>query len=227
MNLLFLIAALQRDIENRLLEDEKDNPSGGSKKTKTRRQRNQRRTSASDGSNFNLAGNTGGGVGKGVVTSHFTGPSYINPQSLHHQLQPQRFNRSDHSLIKILLLLLGFLCILNIFLVYKMWSLESKISLKSESLSSYQLFSVEPPQRTSDWLEILQKQELLHNQELTNWKTAVEAATDLLHQTEKSMLGVAKSFTSNSHNQIIRDLLNIEADTYKKAVLKHVIDTEL
>ena len=108
-----------------------------------------------------------------------------------------------------------------------MWSLEDKISLKSESLSSYQLFRVEPPQRTSDWLEVLQKQELLYNQELANWKTAVDAASELLHQTETSMLGVARGFTSNSHNQIIRDLLNIEADTYKKAVLKHVIDTEL
>ena len=43
------------------------------------------------------------------------------------------------------------------------------------------------PSTSSDWLDILQKQEILHNQDLANWKTAVEAAARLLHQTENSM----------------------------------------
>lgn len=222
-----LTEALEREIDNRLVEEEKEGI--GNKKIKTRRQRNQRRASASDLSNFNKSG-----AGP-VITQHptqftstptSTGNYYRNDVStnLSHRLAS---HRNEHNLLNVLLLLLGFLCILNVFLVIKMWSLENKISDHSESLLSYPILKAESPKSTNEWLDILQKQEVLHNQELISWRTAVDAALKLLQQTERSMMGVADTFTVDTGGQIIRNLLKVDADTYKKAVLKHVIDQDL
>ena len=135
--------------------------------------------------------------------------------------------RNEGQLIKILLLLLAFLCILNVFLVFKMWSLENKLSVRSESLDSYPLFSPESPESAGDWLDMLRRQEAKHKEELSNWRLAVEAASSLLQQTERSMVDLSSKFTSEQNSQILSNLLKVDADTYKKAVLKNVIDKEL
>ena len=106
-----------------------------------------------------------------------------------------------------------------------MWSLENKLSHKSESLASYQLLKAAPPQTTKDWMDILQKQETMHNQELEAWKAAVETASSLLKHTERNLKGMADSFTSQIN---VRNLLKFdEPNTYRKAVFDHVIDKEL
>ena len=219
------ITALERDIENRISEEEKSVGVGG-KNMKTRRQRNQRRTSASDGgtSSAVVAGAGHGGVA--AVTRQFSGEAGVRrPADLLGHAHPAP--AADHQLVRILLLLLGFLCILNLFLVFKMWSLESKISVRSESLSSYQLLKLESARSSGDWVELLQRQESLHTQELDNWRLAVEAASSMLQQTERSMQGLAKTFNTEVTSQILKSLLKLETDTYKKAVLNHVIDKEL
>ena len=219
------ITALERDIENRISEEEKSVGVGG-KNMKTRRQRNQRRTSASDGgtSSAVVAGAGHGGVA--AVTRQFSSEAgFRRPADLLGHAHPAP--AADHQLVRILLLLLGFLCILNLFLVFKMWSLESKISVRSESLSSYQLLKLESARSSGDWVELLQRQESLHTQELDNWRLAVEAASSMLQQTERSMQGLAKTFNTEVTSQILKSLLKLETDTYKKAVLNHVIDKEL
>ena len=125
------------------------------------------------------------------------------------------------------MVMLGFLCLLNMFLVLKIWGIEEKLA------SSYKFDSfptrLDSPKTASDWLEVLQKQESLHTQELTSWKVAVEATGKLLRQTEESLLAVADSFTGDAGSQVfdVKNLLKIESDTYNKAVPDHVIDTEL
>ena len=137
--------------------------------------------------------------------------------------------REEGHLTKILLLLLAFLCILNMFLVFKMWSLEDKLSVRSESLEDihHRMFSPEVPESPGDWLDVLRRQEARHREELANWRIAVDAASSLLERTERSVLGLASKFTGEQNSQILNNLLKINADTYKTAVLKNVIDKEL
>ena len=55
----------------------------------------------------------------------------------------------------------------------------------------------------------------------------MEAASSMLQQTERSMQGLARTFNTEVTSQILKSLLKLETDTYKKAVLNHVIDKEL
>ena len=226
---MFYASALERDIEARIAEEEKNNSSNlGNKKVKTRRQRNQRRTSASDG-NVSTAGGSGAGqvgvVSSSAVFRRQEVAAFTNINTVTTGGAGAR--REDGQMIKILLLLLAFLCILNVFLVFKMWSLEQKLSVRSESLDEQRLFSPEVPETTGDWLDVLRRQEARHREELSNWRIAVDAASSLLERTERSMVGLASKFTSEQNSQILNNLLKINANTYKTAVLKNVIDKEL
>ena len=189
---------------------------------KTRRQRNQRRTSASDGNTSNTGAGQVGVVSSSTLFRRQEVAAFTNINTLSTGVR-----RNEGQLIKILLLLLAFLCILNVFLVFKMWSLENKLSVRSESLDSYPLFSPESPESAGDWLDMLRRQEAKHKEELSNWRLAVEAASSLLQQTERSMVDLSSKFTSEQNSQILSNLLKVDADTYKKAVLKNVIDKEL
>ena len=142
---------------------------------------------------------------------------------------PETARVDNGRLLKLLMLMLGFLCLLNMFLVLKIWGIEQKLAYKFDSLPSLQDASLQAPRTASDWLDILQKQESLHTQELTSWKVAVEATSKLLHQTENSLLAVADSFTTDTSNPMlkVKSLLKIDSDTYNKAVPDHVIDNEL
>ena len=55
----------------------------------------------------------------------------------------------------------------------------------------------------------------------------MEAASSMLQQTERSMQGLARTFNTEVTSQILKSLLKLETDAYKKAVLNHVIDKEL
>ena len=210
-------SALDRDIEAKEEEEGKDHSAG--KKVKTRRQRNQRKVSTSEASN-----NTGPGH------SNFTSglqSLYLKKETSPATQSPAKARSDNGRLLKLLMMMLGVLCLLNMFLVLKIWGIEEKLasSYKFDSLPT----RLESPKTASDWLDVLQKQTTLHTQELTSWKVAVEATGKLLRQTEESLLAVADSFTSEAGSQLleVKNLLKIESDTYNKAVPDHVIDTEL
>ena len=200
-------------MENKQEEEGKDHAAAG-KKVKTRRQRNQRKASTSDVSN-----------NPGTLMQHH----YLKRETNPGPSIPEMASADNGRLLKLLMFMLGFLCLLNMFLVLKIWGIEQKLAYKFDSLPSLQEASLEPPRTASDWLDILQKQETLHTQELTSWKVAVEATSKLLHQTENSLLAVADSFTTDASNQMlkVKNLLKIDSDTYNKAVPDHVIDKEL
>ena len=67
--------------------------------------------------------------------------------------------RHDQTLFLILLSLLGFLCILNLFLIHKIWGLEYKMSMKHQSLN-LKVLQYDPPSSASDWLHLLERQEV-------------------------------------------------------------------
>ena len=207
-------------MENKQEEEGKDH-TGAGKKVKTRRQRNQRKASTSDASN-----NPGAGLGNftTVMQQH-----YLKRETNPGPALPETARVDNGTLLKLLMFMLGFLCLLNMFLVLKIWGIEQKLAYKFDSLPSLEEASLQPPRTASDWLEVLQKQETLHTQELTSWKVAVEATSKLLHQTENSLLAVADSFTTDASSQMLKmkNLLKIDSDTYNKAVPDHVIDNEL
>ena len=210
-------------MENKQEEECKDHTgTGAGKKVKTRRQRNQRKASTSDASN-------NPGAGHSNFTSTVMQQHYLKRETNPTPAIPETVRVDNGTLLKLLMLMLGFLCLLNMFLVLKIWGIEQKLAYKFDSLPSLQEASLQPPRTASDWLEVLQKQETLHTQELTSWKVAVEATSKLLHQTENSLLAVADSFSSDASNQLLKmkNLLKIDSDTYNKAVPDHVIDTEL
>jgi len=192
-----LTAGLDREIENRI---EQEAGKEAVTKKKTRRLRNQRRTSASSES---------------VVTNVPIGVNQypqVHPQHNSMKLYNEKNEKSlkhDQSLFLVLLSMLGLLCILNIFLIYKIWGLENKMLMKTETETVSNLI-FDKPSTSSDWLDILQKQEILHNQDLANWKTAVEAAARLLHQTENSMGRLNQAFTQESNRRLLKELLKNE-----------------
>ena len=100
--------------------------------------------------------------------------------------------KHDQTLFLVLLSMIGLLCLLNLFLIYKIWGLESKMSMKSEKLSGFPSFGSDDPSTSSDWLDILHKQEIVHSHDLNGWREAVETAAKLLQQTENSMLRLAQ-----------------------------------
>ena len=208
-------------METKQEEEGKDHTAAG-KKVKTRRQRNQRKASTSDASN-----NPGAGLSN--FTTSVMQHHYLKRETNPGPPIPETATADNGRLLKLLMLMLGFLCLLNMFLVLKIWGIEQKLAYKYDSLPSLQEASLQPPRSASDWLDILQKQETLHTQELTSWKVAVEATSKLLHQTENSLLAVADSFTTDASNQMlkVKNLLKIDSDTYNKAVPDHVIDKEL
>ena len=60
------------------------------------------------------------------------------------------------------------------------------------AVSSFQDMVTEEPGTSSDWLDVLHRQEVLHNQDLAGWRAAVETAAKLLQQTEGSMLKLSQ-----------------------------------
>jgi hypothetical protein len=148
-------------------------------KKKTRHQRNQRRASMSGESV---------GVNAPVGMSQFAQASN-EPM----RIQPMQGQSLKHDLTLFLVLhsMLGLLCLLNLFLIFKIWGLEDKIS-RREDVSIFPDPDEQQPDSSRYWVEILHNQELLHNQDLASWRAAVETAAKLLKQTEHSFLSLAQ-----------------------------------
>lgn len=208
-----LTAGLDREIEQRI-ELESGKEIVGNKK-KTRRQRNQRRASASSES-----------VGPSVPVGVSQFPQ-VHVQPMGAQPTEKASLKHDQTLFLVLLSMIGLLCLLNLFLIYKIWGLESKMSMKSEKLSGFQSFGSNDPSTSSDWLDILHKQEIVHSHDLNGWREAVETAAKLLQQTENSMLRLAQGFNRESNRRLLKNLLKYEEDMYGKAFFKDAIEKEL
>lgn len=207
-----LTAGLEKEIENRIAEETGKEPMGIKKKT--RRQRNQRRASASSESVL------GAPAGVSQLSQVFTQPKVCQPvqkTSLKH----------DQTLVLILLSMLGLLCLLNLFLIFKIWGLESKMAMKSETLGNFHEQSIKEPSSRNEWLDVLHKQEVLHNQDLAGWKAAVESATKLLQQTENSMLRLSQGFNQESNRRLLQNLLKYEQSTYGKIFKEDIVKKEL
>ena len=170
-----LVEGLDREIENNL---EMANGKDLGVKKKTRRQRNQRRASMSGESV---------GVNAPVGISQF---AQANNEPMRAQPMKSQSLKHDQTLFLVLLSMLGLLCLLNLFLIFKIWGLEDKIS-RREDVSIFP-DPDEQPDSSRYWVEILHRQELLHNQDLASWRAAVETAAKLLKQTEHSFLRLAQ-----------------------------------
>ena len=172
--ILAIIPGLEKEIDSRI-EAELGKDIVGNKK-KTRRQRNQRRVSASSES-------------VGVVVGQ---PSQMYGQSKTTQPVQKSSLKHDQTLFLILLSMIGLLCLLNLFLVFKIWALESKMAMTSEHFANSVNTGAREPSSSSEWLDILHKQEVLHSRDLAGWKAAVESAAKLLQQTENNMLRLSQ-----------------------------------
>jgi len=209
-----LTTGLEKEIENRIAEETGKEIIGNKKKT--RRQRNQRRASASSES-----------VLGAPVSQVFSQVSQVFSQPKVTQPTPKSSLKHDQTLVLILLSMLGLLCLLNLFLIYKIWGLESKMAMKSETFSSFHDKGPREPSSSSDWLDVLHKQEVLHNQDLAGWRAAVESATKLLQQTENSMIRLAQGFNQESNRRLLQNLLKYEESTYGKMFKEDTAQKEL
>ncbi|XP_046387385.1 protein Aster-B-like isoform X2 [Ischnura elegans] len=93
------------------------------------------------------------------------------------------------------LLVLVFLLLLNALLYYKLWALE-----EWTHQSNTHAFSVidlhilrHPPKSHDEWLRLLQHQEALHHVELEKWQRILQAAIQLLRQTEESLADLLRN----------------------------------
>ncbi|XP_033610597.1 protein Aster-B isoform X4 [Cryptotermes secundus] len=88
----------------------------------------------------------------------------------------------------IVLAILLFLVLLNALLYYKLWALEEWAQDSSDSFNVMDLQVLRhPPKSHDEWLRLLQQQEALHNMELQKWQKVLQAAVQLLRQTEESL----------------------------------------
>ena len=120
--------------------------------------------------------------------------------------------------------------LLNLFLICK----EDKI-LSKEDVSIFPDPDEQQPDSSRYWVEIMHRQELLHNQELASWRAAVETAAKLLKQTEHSFLRLAQvmhiwnkehfftfhvvsqGFNQENNRRLLKLLLNkMDEDTFGK-----------
>jgi len=191
-----LAASLEREVEGKLEEAKVE---GGQKK-KTRRQRNQqRRASASEQSSV---------VSGAPQVPHVRG---VNPVK---QQQKQSTMTGEPTVFPVLMILLGVLCLVNFTLVIKIWGLEDKLATRQSS----NMWD-SPPVRGGggDWVDVLRKQEIQHNQDMANWKASVEAASLLLRQTEQNIVRITQeSFNRDLNHQLLKHILKLEEDTFRK-----------
>jgi len=186
-----LAGSLDREVEARIEQE----PGTESKAKKlTRRMRNQRRSSVG---------------GEGADASGIVPPSpLIRPRS-DRKVAPVEDQNTD-KMAGLLVLLLVFLCFLNMYLVFKIWNLEDRITVPSLSLVER---AYRPPLQSSggnSWMEVLREQEVQHHRDLQNWKSAVDAASKLLQQTENTMMKLSQSFDRETNWQLLKTLVKLE-----------------
>jgi len=180
-----LCAALVREVEGRTGEGKKE---PGLTKKKTRRQRN-RKVSNSDAT----------GVNSLLNTSRIVKP---NSSSIN-----RGESGGENPLNMVLMFLLCMLCVLNVFLLLKIWGLEHQILSKIDLFGDLRTLDPAEPKTTDDWLRLLQRQEAMHNRDLKNWQEAVRAASSLLHQTENAMSTFSKGFQAETNRKLLKHLI--------------------
>jgi len=167
---------------------------GGGKRLKDgRRMRNQRRSSVG---------------GEGADASGIVPPSpLIRPRS-DRKVAPAEDQNTD-KMAGLLVLLLVFLCFLNMYLVFKIWNLEDRITAPPLALVER---AHRPPLQSggNSWMEVLREQEVQHHRDLQNWKSAVDAASKLLQQTENTMMKLSQSFDRETNWQLLKTLVRLE-----------------
>jgi len=117
-------------------------------------------------------------------------------------------------LLPSLLTALFVLALLNILLFYKMWCLESRL-LSKEEISEADLNiqlrrHLEGPRYTTDWVRLLQRQEVLHNKEMESWHVAVNEAVDLLHKAETSIGKLTQVFQVDGDKRLLNQLSDMD-----------------
>jgi hypothetical protein len=100
---------------------------------------------------------------------------------------PELWSAVD-SMSWVVLAVLLFLILLNALLYYKLWALEQWAQDSSQTFSLVDLQVLRhPPKSHDEWLHVLQQQETLHNVEMQKWQKVLQAAVQLLRQTEESL----------------------------------------
>ncbi|XP_067623571.1 protein Aster-B isoform X3 [Eurosta solidaginis] len=112
--------------------------------------------------------------------------------------------QSKHKWLSIFVIsLLCFLIILNMILLFKLWSLEERIandmSHRARIPNLAQLQAL--PSSNQDWVELLRQQEILHETELRKWHKVLQTAIELLKKsvrnTNMEELGATQSSSWN------------------------------
>ncbi|XP_071454915.1 protein Aster-B-like [Hetaerina americana] len=131
----------------------------------------------------------GGGVEGGPLGGHL----------LHHAGKRGSGEGGGHHAPEVLsciaLLVLVFLLLLNALLYYKLWALEEWThQSNTHAFSMLDLHILRhPPKSHDEWLRLLQHQEALHHVELEKWQRILQAAIQLLRQTEESLTDLLRN----------------------------------
>ncbi|XP_066997865.1 protein Aster-B isoform X2 [Anabrus simplex] len=128
------------------------------------------------------------------------------------RLNIENRNSSD-SLSWFVLLILIFLVCLNALLYYKLWVLEEWTQNSSHSFTVMDLQVLShPPKSHDEWLRLLQHQEALHNVEMQKWQKVLQAAIQLLRQTEESLSELQVSMNPLVSKKVLSMLKETFAD---------------
>jgi len=174
-----LAGSLDREVEVRLLEAE---PGVEGKGKKVGRKRGVRRTS---------------------LAEQVEGAPPSPTLRLYNKPVVQCKGDSSSSVAGLLLFLLAILCVLNLYLIYKIWLLEGRLAPPQPPLTS-------SPPPTTGWLEVIKDQESLHHRDLQAWRAAVEAASKLLQQTETTMVRLTEGLDRETNWAMLRSLVRLE-----------------
>nr|CAD7604613.1 unnamed protein product [Timema genevievae] len=80
-----------------------------------------------------------------------------------------------------------------------------------------------PPKSQDEWLRLLQQQEALHNVEMQKWQKVLQAAVQLLRQTEESLSELQVSI----HPLVSKKVLSVLKDTFAEEAAAAAIKVEL
>nr|CAD7456239.1 unnamed protein product [Timema tahoe] len=80
-----------------------------------------------------------------------------------------------------------------------------------------------PPKSQDEWLRLLQQQETLHNVEMQKWQKVLQAAVQLLRQTEESLSELQVSI----HPLVSKKVLSVLKDTFAEEAAAAAIKVEL
>ncbi|XP_021923999.1 GRAM domain-containing protein 1B-like isoform X2 [Zootermopsis nevadensis] len=126
------------------------------------------------------------------------------------------------SLSWVVLAVLLFLVLLNALLYYKLWTLEEWTQDSSHSFTVMDLQVLrQPPKSHEEWLHLVQQQEALHNIEMQKWQKILQAAVQLLRQTEESLSELQVAINP----MISKKVLSVLKDTFTEEIPKDEVES--